>query len=122
MMMIPIQVIAFFLATLLLPAGVEQFTINVEGKTIQWTKQDTAWHAVQLPFDDGGMYSTVGNVVTVAEKGKERKTDMATFLVLPSNADQKTLSQNRTFGNRAASLGALPAPVTHDDGLKRNGQ
>ena len=91
MMMIPIHVIAFFLATLLLPAGVSQFTIDVQGKTVQWTKQNTAWHAVELPRDDWGMYSVDEKVVTVAGEGKEWKTDVAKFLAVPSTAAPATI-------------------------------
>lgn len=92
MMMIPIHVIAFFLATLLLPANVSQFTINVQGKTIQWTKQATAWHAVELPRDDWGMYSVTEKVVTVTGEGKEWKTDMTKFLSLPMPTNVATLA------------------------------
>jgi hypothetical protein len=91
MMMIPVHVIAFFLATLLLPAEVSQFTINVQGKTIQWTKQDRAWHAVELPRDDWGVYSVKGKVVTVTGEGRERKTDVKRFLSFPDTLDAGTL-------------------------------
>jgi len=87
MMTIPIRVIAFFLATLVLPANVNWFTIVVEGKIIQWTRQDAAWRAVDLPCDDQGLYSVGGNVVTVSAEGKESKTDLTEFLALPAGAD-----------------------------------
>lgn len=96
MMMIPIHVIAFFLATLLLPSDVSQFTINVQGKTIQWTKQDTAWHAVELPRDDWGMYSIADSVVTVSGEGKEWKTDVKRFLSLPSEMDTQSVAEIQT--------------------------
>ena len=104
--MIPVHVIAFFLATLLLPADVGQFNINVQGKTIQWTKQDTSWHAVELPKDDWGTYSVSSNVVTVAGEGKEWKTDVTTFLAIPSTADLATIKSIPT------AKGAFGTPVT----------
>lgn len=93
MMMIPFHVIAFFLATLLLPADVGRFTVEVRGKTIEWVRQDAGWHAVELPKDDWGMYSVTGNVVTVSAEGRESKTDTAKYIALPANADWKTLTE-----------------------------
>ena len=90
MMMIPVHVIAFFLAILLLPTGVTQFTINVQSKTVQWTKQAAAWHAIEFPHDDWGMYSVTDKVVTVAGEGKKWKIDVAKFLTLPNKADIRT--------------------------------
>lgn len=96
MMMIPIHVIAFFLATALLPADSSQFTINVQGKTIQWTKQKAAWHAVELPRDDWGVYSVAGKVVTVSGEGKEWKTDVNRFLAMPSEMDVQSVAEIQT--------------------------
>jgi hypothetical protein len=93
MMMIPIHVIAFFLATLLLPADVSQFSINVQGETIQWTKQETSWSAVELPNDDFGTYSVSSNLVTVAGEGKEWKTDMTKFIALPADSNMTTIKE-----------------------------
>jgi hypothetical protein len=93
MMMIPIHVIAFFLATLLLPANVSQFRIDVQGKSIQWTKQYAGWHAVELPRDDWGIYSVTQQVVTVKGEGKEWKTDVTKFLSLPVTTNATALTE-----------------------------
>jgi len=43
---------AWLLLILLAFAKSVNASINVQGKTIQWTKQEAAWHAVELPRDD----------------------------------------------------------------------
>ena len=94
MMMIPVKVIAFFIAMLLLPAGVHQFTIDMQGKTTQWTKTaDSTWRAVELPATDAGVYSVTNTTVTVRQDGKESITDVSKFLKIESRADRSKLEQ-----------------------------
>ncbi len=89
MMMIPVHVIAFFLALLMVPKDVNQFTIDVQGKQIQWTKQDAGWRAVELPRDDWGIYSVKGSDVTISGEGRQMKTNVGHFLTIPEDVDWK---------------------------------
>ncbi len=103
MMMIPVQVIAFFIAIMLIPADVSEFTIQMQGKTIQWTKSpSSAWHAVELPKESAGDYSVTNTIVTVLSKGKESKTDISQFLKLGKESD---LGQIRQIEMARESLG-----------------
>jgi acetoacetate decarboxylase len=113
MMMIPIHVIAFFLATLLLPADVSQFSINVHGETIQWTRQEIGWSAVELPSDDFGTYTVSSNVVIVAGEGKEWKTDMTKFITLPADSIMTTIKEIPTASK---SLGT-PVLIKRDKNI-----
>jgi hypothetical protein len=92
MMMIPVHIIAFFLATLLLPAEVNEFTMTVHSKTVQWNNQGDVWRAVELPHDDWGIYSVAENSVTVTGDGQDRATDIARFLTIPADTDINTRS------------------------------
>ena len=93
-MMIPVKAIAFFIAVLLLPAGVHQFTVDMRGKTTQWTKtSDSTWRAVELPATDAGIYSVTNTTVTVREAGKESSTDVSKFLKVESQAGRSKLEQ-----------------------------
>ena len=88
MMMIPVQVIAFFIAVMLMPADVREFTMELEGKKIQWTKSPTSgWHAVDLSKESAGDYSVTNRIVTVLNDGKESKTDISQFLRLGKPSD-----------------------------------
>ncbi len=88
MMMIPVQVIAFFIAVMLMPADVREFTMELEGKKIQWTKSpSSAWHAVDLSKESAGDYSVTNRIVTVLNDGKESKTDISQFLRLGKPSD-----------------------------------
>lgn len=89
MMMIPVHVIAFFLAIMMVPEDVKQFTIAVQGKEIQWTRQEAGWHAVELPRDDAGIYSVKGSEVTIAGEGHKLKTNISRFLALLDDMDWK---------------------------------
>lgn len=80
MSMIPIRVVAFFLASLLVPQDVSQFAITMQGHTIQWTKQDAVWQAVVLPSENIGKYAVVSNVVSVSVGDKDWKFDMTNFI------------------------------------------
>ena len=86
--MIPVQVIAFFIAVMLMPADVREFTMELEGKKIQWTKSpSSAWHAVDLSKESAGDYSVTNRIVTVLNDGKESKTDISQFLRLGKPSD-----------------------------------
>jgi hypothetical protein len=121
MMMIPFQMIAFFLATLLLPIDVRQFTIDAHGETIQWTKEETVWHAVKLPkqgVPDKGWpadnrYWVAGNSVFCRGVGKDESrggqpakfevtTQMTNFLALAATTNASTIESvepaNKSFG------------------------
>ncbi|MDT8389703.1 MAG: hypothetical protein RRC34_04240 [Lentisphaeria bacterium] len=93
MAMIPIHVIAFFIAVMTVPEDVNQFTIGVQGKTIRWTQEETGWHAVELPRDDWGVYTVNGTQVTIAGEGRTMKTDVGRFLTVPEGVDWKTATQ-----------------------------
>ena len=86
--MIPVQVIAFFIAVMLIPADVREFTIELQGKNIQWTKSpSSAWHVVDLSKEGEGDYSVTNRIVTVLNGGKESKTDISQFLRLGKPSD-----------------------------------
>src|SRR6266516_2759526 len=88
MMMIPVQVIAFFIAVMVIPADVREFTIELQGKNILWTKSpSSAWHAVDLSKEGAGDYSVTNRIVTVLNDGKESKTDISQFLKLGKPSD-----------------------------------
>ena len=88
MMMIPVQVIAFFIAVMAIPADVREFTIELQGKKIQWTKSpSSAWHAVDLSKESAGDYSVTNRIVTVRNNGKDSKTDISQFLKLGKPSD-----------------------------------
>jgi len=93
MMMIPIHVIAFFMAIMMVPEDVNQFTIAVHGKRIEWTRQETGWRAVELPRDDWGTYSVEGTEVTIAGEGHNLKTDIARFLAMPEDLNWKKATE-----------------------------
>lgn len=93
-MMIPVQVIAFFIAIMLIPADVREFAIELQGKTIQWTKSpSSAWHADELSKESAGDYSVTNTIVTVLNKGKESKTDVSQFLKLGKKSDVGRIRQ-----------------------------
>ena len=88
MMMIPVQVIAFFIAVMVIPADVREFTIELQGKNILWTKTpSSAWHAVDVPNESAGDYSVTNRIVTVRNDGKDSKTDISQFLRLGKPSD-----------------------------------
>ena len=88
MMMIPVQVIAFCIAVMVIPADVREFTIQLQGKKMQWTKSpSSAWHAVDLPKESAGDYSVTNGIVTVLNDGKESKTDISQFFRLGKPSD-----------------------------------
>jgi hypothetical protein len=88
MMMIPVQVIAFFIAVMVIPADVREFTIEVQGRNIQWTKSPaSAWHAVDLSKESAGDYSVTNAILTVLNHGKDSKTDISQFLKLGKPSD-----------------------------------
>jgi len=88
MMMIPVQVIAFFIAVMVIPADVREFTIELQGKKIQWTKSpSSAWHAVDLSKESAGDYSVTNRIVTVLNDAKDSKTDISQFLRLGKPSD-----------------------------------
>jgi len=88
MMMIPVQVIAFFIAVMVIPADVREFTIELQGKNIQWAKSpSSAWHAVDLSKESAGDYSVTNGIVTVLNSGKDSKTDISQFLKLDRPSD-----------------------------------
>src|SRR2546425_165321 len=94
MMMIPVQVIAFFIAVMLIPADVREFTIELQGKNIQWTKgPSSAWQAVDLPKEIAGDYSVTNGIVTVRNNGKDSKTDVSQFLKLGKPSDFSKVRQ-----------------------------
>jgi hypothetical protein len=93
MQFIPIHVIAFFMAIMMVPKDVNQFTIAVQGKEIQWTRQEAGWHAVELPRDDWGTYSVAGTEVTITGEGHKLKTNISRFLTLPENLDWKKAAE-----------------------------
>lgn len=80
MMMIPVHVIVFFIALAVLPADVRQFTVNLNGKTVQWTQRGESWHAVQLPGDDWGDYTRSNAVVSVSDKGRVTSVNVEDFI------------------------------------------
>src|ERR1041385_3807210 len=88
MMMIPVQIIAFFIAIMVIPADVREFTIEFQGKTIQWTKSPSSvWHAVDLSKESAGDYSVTNRIVTVRNDGQDSKTDISQFLKLGKRSD-----------------------------------
>jgi hypothetical protein len=94
MMMIPVQAIVFFMAIMLLPAGVHQFTVDFHGKEVQWTKTATSvWRAVELPKQDWTEYSAANAVVTERRGAKKSSTDVSKFLVLPKGPDFSRLRE-----------------------------
>ncbi len=83
MMMIPVQVIAFFIAVMVIPADVREFTMELQGKKIQWAKSpSSAWHTVDLPKESAGDYSVTNRIVTVRNDGQDSKIDISQFLRL----------------------------------------
>jgi hypothetical protein len=90
MLMIPTHVIAFFMAILMVPKDVNQFTIDVRGKRIEWTRQETGWHAVKLDRDDMGIYSVKGTEVTISGEDQVLKTHIGRFLNIPANVNWQT--------------------------------
>jgi hypothetical protein len=94
MMMIPVQVIAFFIAVMLMPADMREFTIELQGKKIQWTKSpSSAWHAVDLLNESAGDYSVKNKIVTVRNNGKDSKIDVSQFLKLGKASDLGNVRQ-----------------------------
>ena len=88
MMMIPVQVIAFFIAVMVIPADVREFTIELQEKNIQWTKRpSSAWHVVDSPKESAGDYSVTNRIVTVRNNGQDTKTDVSQFLKLGKASD-----------------------------------
>lgn len=112
MMMIPIHVIAFFLAIMLVPEDVHQFTIAVQGEQIQWTQHKTGWYAVELPRDDWGSYKVEGTEVTVAGEGREMKTKISRYLEIPEHLDWKKATE---IPVAMKSLGD-PVQIQREDG------
>jgi hypothetical protein len=112
MMMIPIHVIAFFLAIMMVPEDVKQFTFAVHGKEIQWTRQETGWHAVELPRDDWGTYSVKGTEVTISGEGREMKTNISRYLTLPGDLDWQKAAEIQVA---LKSLGG-PVQIQREDG------
>ena len=93
MLHIPFHVIAFFMAIMMVPKDVNQFTIAVQGKEIQWTRQEAGWQAVELPRDDWGIYSVKGTEVTITGEGHKLKTNIGRFLTMPENLDWKKTTE-----------------------------
>ncbi len=112
MLHIPIHVIAFFLAIMMVPEDVNQFTIAVQGKEIQWTKQEDGWHAVDLPRDDWGTYSVKGSEITITGEGHVLKTNISRFLTLPEDLDWKKAAEIQVA---LKSLGD-PVQIQRQDG------
>ena len=93
MLLIPYHVIAFFMAIMMIPEDVNQFTIAIRGKEIQWTRQEAGWRAVELPKDDWGNYAVKGTEVTITGEGHSLKTNISRFLTLPENLDWKKTAE-----------------------------
>ena len=72
---------------MMVPEDVNQFTIAVQGKKIEWTRQEAGWRAVELPKDDWGIYSVKGTEVTISGDGHELKTNISRFLSIPKKVD-----------------------------------
>jgi hypothetical protein len=105
MMMIPVQVIAFFIAVMVIPADVREFTIEWQGKKIQWKKSpSSAWHAVDSPKESAGDYSVTNGIVTVRNNGQDSKTDVSQFLKL-GKASESDFSKVRQIVVARESLG-----------------
>jgi hypothetical protein len=112
MLHIPFHVIAFFIAIMMVPEDVNQFTIAVQGKEIQWTRQEAGWHAVELPRDDWGTYSVEGTEVTITVEGHKLKTNIGRFLTMPENLDWKKAAEIQLA---LKSLGD-PIQIQREDG------
>ena len=112
MLYIPIQVIAFFMATMMVPEDVNQFTIAVYGKEIQWTRQESGWQAVELPRDDVGTFSVKGTEITISGEGHVLKTNISRFLSLPDDIDWKKAEEIQVA---LKSLGD-PVQIQREDG------
>lgn len=93
MQFIPVHVIAFFMAIMMVPEDVDQLTIEVQGKKIQWTQQEAGWHAVELPRGDAGIYSVNGPEVTITGESHKLKTNISRFLAMPENLDWKNANE-----------------------------
>jgi hypothetical protein len=112
MIAIPAHLIAFFLAALLLPTGVRQFTLQMQDETIRWTREGVAWRAVEPPRDDLGLHSVSGTVVTVSGEGRQWNVDMARFVVAPAKSE---LTNSLEIALADESLG-MPVVVRREDG------
>jgi hypothetical protein len=81
MMLIPVPLLAFFIALMVIPANVHQFSIELRGRTTQYTKSSSSvWHAVVLPEKHSADYSVSNTVVTVRAGGDESKMDVSQFI------------------------------------------
>ena len=109
MLMIPTYVIAFFITIMTVPEGTHQFTMDVKGKTIQWTQAETGWRAVELPRDDWGLHTIKGAQVTITGEGHTLKTNMSRFLSVPDDVNWRTITR------LPVSMPSLGDPV----GIKR---
>jgi len=77
-----------------------EFTIELQGKTIQWTKSPSAsWHAVEVLKESAGDYSVTNTIVTVLNKGKGSKTDISQFLKLGKEPDLGRIRQIEVAGD-----------------------
>lgn len=93
MLAIPTYLIAFFIAVMTVPEGTEQFTMDVKGKTVMWTREAPGWRAVELPRDDWGLHTIKGNQVTITGEGHVLKTNMSRFLSISDDMNWQTLAE-----------------------------
>jgi hypothetical protein len=87
--------IVFFLATVFVPVGTEQFTIQLDAKSsVTWSKQvDGSWRAVEPPHNDGGVWKIEGTKVTLTGEGHSIPLNVAGLVKIPEKVDWTSIGE-----------------------------